>query len=84
MPTHDDQQRNDQLRKQRLEAIGYAIAVRRERKNLSQAQLARMLGYTGHAHLSRIESGKKAPSLEKLFEIADILEVDVSRFFDDV
>lgn len=68
MITHDDQQQKDLLRTQRLEAIGYAIAVQRERKNLSQAQLARMLGYTGHAHLSRIESGKKAASLEKLFE----------------
>ena len=43
-----------------------------------------MLGYTNHAHLSRVESGQKAPSVSVLLEVADILEVPVADLFDDV
>jgi len=65
----------------RLHEIGLAIARARERENISQAELARRLGYTNHAHLSRIESGQKAPSLNMLFSAADALGVKVNYFF---
>ena len=68
----------------RLKAIGAAIAAKREREGISQADLARMLGYTNHAHLSRVESGKKAPSLDMLFDIADALDVHVGFFFTEI
>jgi len=64
-----------------LHEIGLAIARARERENISQAELARRLGYTNHAHLSRIESGQKAPSLNMLFSAADALGVKVNYFF---
>ena len=72
---------NDQLRQERLKKLGLAIAHQRELKHLSQRQLASMLGYTNHSHLSRIESGKTAPSIEMLLDIADILEVEVYKLF---
>lgn len=68
----------------RLREIGLAIATERERQGISQAELARRLGYTNHAHLSRIESGKKTPSLDMLFATADTLGVKVRCFFTEI
>ena len=68
----------------RLEAIGTAIAQERQRQHMSQACLAMMLGYTNHAHLSRIERGVYKPSLNVLFKLADIFEVDVKFFFAEI
>lgn len=65
----------------RLRALGVAIARERERQGLSQEQLSRMIGQTSHAHLSRIESGQKAPNLDMLFALADALDVRVGYFF---
>lgn len=70
-----------EAKEERLRVLGSAIARMRENRGLSQAELARRLGYTNHAHLSRVESGKKAPSIEMLFEIADALDVHLSCFF---
>ena len=60
-----------------IRAIGRAIARERERQGISQTQLALMLGYTNHAHLSRIENGKSAPSLQALFAITNALGIDI-------
>lgn len=40
-----------------------------------------MIGFSSHSHLSRIESGRKAPNMNVLFLLADALEVDVGYFF---
>ena len=69
---------------ERLRAIGLAIASERERQHISQAELARRLGYTNHAHLSRVESGQKAPSMEMIFSTADALGCRVSYFFSKI
>lgn len=69
------------LSEKRLAAIGNAIASERERQGISQAEFARMLGYTSHAHLSRVESGQRRPSLKTIFKAADILGVEVNYFF---
>ena len=65
----------------RMRAIGQAIAQRRDELGFNQAELARRLGLTNHSHVSRIENGKKVPSLKLLFKIADTLDCDVSYFF---
>lgn len=71
-------------RKTELRKLGFAIARLREERNITQSDLATMVGYTNPAHISRIESGSKSPSLLLLFEIADILEVSVKDFFVDL
>lgn len=69
---------------ERIRKLGAAIARCRESEGISQNALSRMLGYDSHAHLSRIETGKRAPSVELLFEIADALDTKVSYFFTDL
>ncbi|MBR3157644.1 MAG: helix-turn-helix transcriptional regulator [Atopobiaceae bacterium] len=70
-------------RKAELRKLGFTIARLREERNITQSELATMLGYTNPAHVSRFESGNKAPSMLILFEIADILEVSIKDFFSE-
>lgn len=65
----------------RLREIGIAIARERVAQGLTQDELSHMIGNTNHSHLSRIESGKKTPSLNTIFDIADALGKDVNYFF---
>ena len=43
---------------------------------LSQEELAERAGMASHAHISRLESGRKQPTLEMLFRLAAALEVE--------
>lgn len=46
----------------------------RKKKNLTQVQLATLL-YTSVGYIYELESGKKAPSLKMLYDIAEELDV---------
>ncbi len=52
----------------------------REEKNISQQELAIILGITQQAY-SRIELGKAKPSLSKAKEIADFFGVSIEDIF---
>lgn len=57
--------------------LGLTIAYYRKLRGLTQAELSR-------THISNIEApnGKTSISLNKLFDIADVLEVPVKDLFD--
>jgi transcriptional regulator with XRE-family HTH domain len=59
--------------------IAATIREQRERRNWSQAELARRLGRT-QTSLSYWESGKRTPALDDLLELATVLDVDVEAF----
>lgn len=59
--------------------IGRVIREQRTKLGLSQQQLAKKVGVTWEM-VSRYERGKSS-ALQKIFELAEALEVDVSRFF---
>lgn len=52
-----------------LEIFGERLTSLREKKNLTITQLGKALG-VGHSAVSRWESAKRAPSVEKIFEIS--------------
>lgn len=52
-------------------AFGPVLRRLRQEKGLSQEELAERMGMASHAHLSRLESGHKQPSVEMLFRLAD-------------
>ena len=62
---------------QRIENLSYAIGYYRKKKNLSQEQMAEMLGIS-RQHLSAVEAQgvKRGLSLELLFNIATVLEIE--------
>lgn len=65
----------------RLELLGQNIKKYRKIKKLKQSELALALDCT-YEFISKIEHGKRYLSLRKLFELADILEVDVKDLMD--
>ena len=63
---------------QRMENLSYAIGYYRKKKNLSQEQMAEMLGIS-RQHLSAVEAQgvKRGLSLELLFNIATVYAFEV-------
>lgn len=62
--------------------IGYNLRMKRKDLKKTQQMLAEDLNLSV-SFLSRIERGKKLPSIETLQEIADILDVNICYFFID-
>lgn len=62
---------------------GLTIAYYRKLRGLTQAELAEATNLS-RTHISNIEApnGKTSISLNKLFDIADVLEVPVKDLFD--
>lgn len=63
--------------------LGLTIAYYRKLRGLTQAELAEPTNLS-RTHISNIEApnGKTSISLNKLFDIADVLEVPVKDLFD--
>jgi transcriptional regulator with XRE-family HTH domain len=66
---------------ERQRLLGARIKELRKQAGLSQDQLAEKVGIDGK-YLSRIEVGKRYPSLETLEGIADALRVEMRVLFD--
>ena len=60
----------------RLNLLGQNIKKYREARKLRQVDIAIALDCT-YEYICRVERGQKYLSLRKLFELADILEVDI-------
>ena len=58
--------------------IGKRVKFYRKQRGITQVELANKIGYASSGAISEIENGKKAPSIEKLQEVAAILKVPVS------
>lgn len=54
-------------------AVGERIKKIRKSRNITQSKLSEYLDYTSERQLQRIESGETACSVDKLMEIAQIL-----------
>ena len=61
-------------------AIGSRLRRLRKERHLSQTELARQIGIQ-QSDLSRMEKGEYRVSLENLFKILGVLELDVTEFF---
>lgn len=62
-------------------AIGKKIKMAREGANLSQLDLAKLLGFETATAISLIESGERKVSAENIASLAKILHKDVKFFF---
>lgn len=62
---------------------GEKIKHYRESLNMSQAELARLTGYAGRSAISRIESGERDLSQDRLKLFAKVLRVDPVDLLDD-
>ena len=67
----------------RYALLGSAIRRAREDANLTQRELAGMIGQpSSNSYVYRLENGKVRVSLEQLMRIADALEVGVRDLID--
>ena len=73
----------DKKRERQFRELGLTIAYYRKLKGMTQLQLAEAADVS-RTHMSNIEAptGKTSVSLEKLFDIADALDVPVKDLFD--
>ena len=62
--------------------VGLNILYYRKKQGLTQLQLAEAANYSLN-HIQQIETAKTTPSVEALLDIADALEVPVTKFFAD-
>jgi transcriptional regulator with XRE-family HTH domain len=60
-------------------SIGVQIADARARRNVTQAELARLVGYESPKQIHRIECGYSTPSVVMLARICEVLEVSMDR-----
>jgi len=60
---------------------GYLVKHLREKKDISQMDLAKLVGI-GQSHLSEIERGQKNPSINVLKKLADVLGFTTDEFFE--
>ena len=63
-------------------ALGKRIKAAREKKNMTQEDLAAAVDY-GVGHISVIERGVKPPKLDKLIAIANVLGVGTDELLQD-
>lgn len=73
----------DYKRMNEFRLLGLTIAYYRKLRGLTQAELAEATNLS-RTHISNIEApnGKPSISLNKLFDIAEVLEVPVKDLFD--
>ena len=62
-----------------LRDFGEFIRTQRERKGLTQAEVAQMVGLH-QTYYGKIELGKREVDLFKAIAICQILEIDISQF----
>ncbi len=72
-----------ELRKQQYLQMGLTISYYRKLKGMTQGDLAKAVNLS-RTHISNLEAPGMpvSISLEKLFDIADVLNVPVMKFFD--
>lgn len=66
----------------KLKRVGYKIKSRRNELKLSLRELARTCGVSA-SFIGAVENGKNMPSMIKLKEIADALELTLSYLLDE-
>lgn len=57
-------------------SFGPVLRRLRLERGMSQEELAERAGMASHAHISRLESSRKQPTLEMLFRLADALGLE--------
>lgn len=58
------------------QVFGYKVAMARQRLGLTQEQVAQKYGST-RTSITNIESGRQSPPIDRIYELAAILQVEV-------
>jgi len=61
--------------------LGLNVHFYRKQRGLSQEILSELIGIKEKSHISKIENGHSAPSLDVIFGIAEALNVPIHKLF---
>ena len=65
----------------RRKRVGAFIKARRQKLRLSQGDLCKVMGYANRNSISNVELGREGLPLKKIYQYADVLQVDRDDFF---
>ncbi len=66
-----------------MERFGEKLRTLRERQGMTLRELAEALGYPSHGYIGNLESGRRKPTLEMAFRIAQFFNISVDQLADD-
>ncbi len=66
-----------------LRLFGAKLRMLRRAQAMTQINLARTLGLDSHAHITNIEAGRRAPSLDLVLRVADYFQLPVDALIND-
>jgi transcriptional regulator with XRE-family HTH domain len=66
-----------------MERFPEKLRTLRERQGMTQQKLAQELGFTGPAHVNRLETGKKHPNVQLILKLSHIFNVTPNQLLLD-
>ena len=71
------------MKDKRIEIVGFNIKIERQRKKLTQEQLAEKINISSNS-LINIEGGKQTPSCLVLYDISKAINVPLEDLYKDI
>ena len=63
--------------------FGEKLRILRQRRGMTLNELAELTGYATHAPLSQIETGKRKPTLDFVYKVADVFGISFDVLLND-
>lgn len=66
-----------------IKGFGEKLRILRQHKGLTLQELATVLGYKAHGHLSELEAGKKTPTVDFVLLVSRYFDVSTDELLKD-
>jgi transcriptional regulator with XRE-family HTH domain len=66
-----------------MQRFGEKLRTLRKRHGMTVRELAEALGYSGHSHISEVETSKREPKVGFVLKIADFFQVTTDQLLRD-
>lgn len=66
-----------------MQRFGEKLRVLRKRHGMTVRELAEALGYSGHSHISEVETGKREPKVGFVLKVAHFFQVTTDQLLRD-
>jgi transcriptional regulator with XRE-family HTH domain len=66
-----------------MQRFGQKLRTLRKQRDMTLQELADVLGYVSHGHLSEIETGKRRPKVDFVLKIAQVFDVTMDQLLRD-
>ncbi|NJO85193.1 MAG: helix-turn-helix transcriptional regulator [Blastochloris sp.] len=66
-----------------MQRFGEKLKTLRKRQGMTLQELSHRLGHADHTYLSRVENGKKMPSIELILVISHMFDVTTDELLKD-